>query len=500
MKNKFVLLFLLVSIISFAQNQKAYTGNYNEPYRPAFHFSPQEHWMNDPNGMVYFNGKYHLFFQHYPEDIVWGPMHWGHAESTDLIHWNHLPIALYPDSLGYIFSGSAVIDKENTSGFGKNALVAIFTYHNNKIYMMGYKNTESQGLAYSLDEGRTWTKYKDNPVLNNSGQQDFRDPSVFWNYKNNNWIMALAVHDRIKIFSSPNLKNWKFESDFKPENDIEGLGVWECPNLFKINYGNEEKWVMIVNQGNGAPNGGSGTRYFVGNFDGKVFTNDQPSIWMDYGTDFYAGVTYNNIPNNKRILLAWMSNWQYANKTPTKVWRNAMTLPRELELKKENGQYFLQQKFVGSFDSLTSKIFEEKTVKTPFHKNDINLSQTEIKFRLNDNTQNIVIEFSNKINEVFKIQLKDNQLLMDRTKSGKVDFSEKFADKIQIMPLEDKIRNFNIVLDHSSVEVLLNNGKYSMTNQFFPNEDYSILNIDTKNSEPVSDLKMKSVSSIWKKK
>ncbi len=498
MKNKFILLFLLVSIISFSQNQKAYTGNYDEPYRPAFHFSPQEHWMNDPNGMVYFNGKYHLFFQHYPDDIVWGPMHWGHAESSDLIHWQHLPIALYPDSLGYIFSGSAVIDKENTTGFGKNAMVAIFTYHNNKIWELGYKNTESQGIAYSLDEGKTWTKYKGNPVLNNSGQQDFRDPSVFWNDKTNNWIMALAVHDRIKIFSSPNLKSWKFESDFKPENDIEELGVWECPNLFEINYRNQDKWIMIVNQGSGAPNGGSGTRYFVGNFDGNVFTNDQPSIWMDYGTDFYAGVTYNNVPNNKRILLAWMSNWQYATKTPTKVWRNAMTLPRELELKKENGKYFLQQKFVESFDSLTSNILEEKIAKTPFYKSDINLSQTEIKFNLNDITKDIVIEFSNKLDEVFKIELKNNQLLMDRTKSGKIDFSEDFADKIQTMPLEDKIRNFQIVLDRSSVEVLLNDGKYSMTNQFFPNEDYSILKITTNNSEQLSDLRIKSISSIWK--
>ena len=195
---KYLTLFLLTFLFQFAYSQNT-PSNYNEPYRLQFHFTPPAKWMNDPNGLVYLNGKYHLFYQYYPDGIVWGPMHWGHAVSYDLFHWEHLPIALYPDKLGWIFSGSAVIDKMDTSGFGKNAMVAIFTYHNDKIWKSGNKNTESQGIAYSTDEGKTWTKYKGNPVLNNSGEQDFRDPKVFWNETIQKWNMVLAVGDKIKI-------------------------------------------------------------------------------------------------------------------------------------------------------------------------------------------------------------------------------------------------------------------------------------------------------------
>ena len=200
MKFKIIILYLLILFkLLVAQEVQQY---YQEPYRPQFHFTPETNCMNDPNGLVFYNGKYHLFYQHYPNDIVWGPMHWGHASSTDLLHWEHHPIALFPDSLGNIFSGSAVIDKNNSAGFGKNAMVAIFTYHNDSLWIKGFRNTESQGIAYSLDEGITWRKYKNNPVLNNSGEQDFRDPKVFWNVEINLWNMVLAVGDRIKIFSS----------------------------------------------------------------------------------------------------------------------------------------------------------------------------------------------------------------------------------------------------------------------------------------------------------
>ena len=246
MKNKvqtsmrFFRLFLFVSICihlnGFGQSY------YNETYRPQFHFTPAAHWMNDPNGLIYLNGKYHLFYQCYPEATVWGPMHWGHAVSTDLLHWKHLPIALYPDQLGWIFSGSAVIDTENTAGFGKNAMVAIYTYHNDEIWQHGDKKPQSQGIAYSLDEGTTWTKYEQNPVLKHSGEQDFRDPKVFWHKESSKWIMTLATGDRIKLYSSTNLKNWQFESQFKPE-EKEDLGVWECPDLFPLTIDGEEVWV-----------------------------------------------------------------------------------------------------------------------------------------------------------------------------------------------------------------------------------------------------------------
>jgi fructan beta-fructosidase len=499
MKRLFTLFFILNSILAFSQNERSYTGNFTEPYRPAFHFTPQANWMNDPNGLVYYNGKYHLFYQYYPGDIVWGPMHWGHAESIDLIHWKHLPIALYPDSLGMIFSGSAVIDKENTSGFGKNSMIAIFTLHNDALIKQGRKNIESQGIAYSIDEGKTWTKYSGNPVLNNSGEQDFRDPKVFWNPEINKWNMVLAVGDRIKLFSSPDLKSWNFESDFKPENDGKPLGVWECPDLFKMKVkdSNTEKWVMIINHGDKAPNGGSGGRYFVGSFDGKKFVNEQNANWLDYGTDFYAGVTFSNVPEEKRILLVWMSNWQYATKTPTNVWRSAMTLPRELELVQQGNSFYLTQKIVEQFNSISQNEFEAKEVKTPFVKNNLDLSQAEISFTITE-SQNIEIIFSNKKNESYFIKLKDNQLITDRMKSGKIDFSESFAKKVQSMPLrKEKIHSFQLILDKSSVEILLNNGMFSMTNLFFPNENYTNLSIKYGENEIIKNLKINSIKRIW---
>ena len=492
---RFLKLLILMVLLQYSLvlSQSQY---YNEQYRPQFHFTPESKWMNDPNGLVFFNGKYNLFYQYYPDDIVWGPMHWGHSSSTDLFHWEHLPIALYPDSLGYIFSGSAVIDKNNTAGFGSNAMIAIFTYHNDSLWVKGFKNTESQGIAYSLNEGITWRKYKNNPVLNNSGEQDFRDPKVFWNDDIKKWNMVLAVGDRIKIFSSPNLKEWTFESDFKPEEDIDSLGVWECPDLFKMKTDTEEKWVMIINHGDKTPNGGSGTRYFVGNFNGSVFNNEQPSIWLDYGTDFYAGVTYSNIPDNKKIFIAWMSNWMYAQSTPTKVWRSAMTLARELKLDADDKEYFLRQKIVDSFDSIKTNVKMIKEVNLPYFENEIDLSQTEILF--NCDAENLVIELSNKIKESLTIELKNKKLIIDRSRSGKIDFSERFADKVQIMPLNENIYNFQIILDRASIEILLNDGKYSMTNIFFPNEKFRMLNISSSEPGELENVVINKIDRVWK--
>ena len=348
---------------------------------------------------------------------IWGPMHWGHAESTDLIHCKHLPIALYPDQNGWIFSGSAVIDKDNTAGFGKNAMVAIFTYHNDEIWEVGKKNTESQGIAYSLDEGKTWTKYEGNPVLNNSGEQDFHDPKVFWNRLIKQLTMTLAVHDHLQIYSSPNLKDWKLESAFKPEKDID-VGVWECPVLIelKVENSNESKWVLIQNHDRKAPNGGSGTRYFVGDFDGKTFKHTQNSIWLDSGMDYYAGVTFGNVPDDKKILISWMSNWFYATKVPTEVWRSAMTLPRELSLKKIDRQYILTQKIVDQIKGIEEKGFVKKSAKIPFQTK-FDLSQAHICFDIKSQENDLKIELSNSKNEVFKIEIKRNQLITDRKKN-----------------------------------------------------------------------------------
>jgi fructan beta-fructosidase len=261
-------------------------GYYKEKHRPQYHFSPKNNWMNDPNGMVYHDGEFHLFYQHYPDSPVWGPMHWGHAVSTDLLHWRHLPIALFPDSLGYIFSGSAVVDNENKSGLGTgetSAIIAIFTYHNSKLQKKGINSYQSQGIAYSIDKGRTWIKHSKNPVLENPGINDFRDPKVFWHNFTEKWIMVLAVNDRVHLYSSPNLLDWDFESEFGDKAGTHD-GVWECPDLFQLQVGesDEMSWCMLVSINQGGPNGGSATQYFTGKFDGHKFTPDTTDVrWVD---------------------------------------------------------------------------------------------------------------------------------------------------------------------------------------------------------------------------
>lgn len=495
---KIIPVFLATLLSHFCFSQSSY---YKEPYRLQFHFTPPEKWMNDPNGLVFFNGKYHLFYQYYPEDIIWGPMHWGHAISPDLLHWEHLPIALYPDKLGWIFSGSAVIDKDNTAGFGKDTMIAVFTYHNDEIWKSGNKNTESQGLAYSLDEGKTWTKYADNPVLNNSGEQDFRDPKVFWNTTISKWNMVLAVGDKIKVFSSPNLKQWQFESDFKPQIDEKELGVWECPDLFpmKVASSDETKWVMVVNHGDHAPNGGSGTRYFVGDFDGKIFTPKQKAVWMDYGMDFYAAVTFSNVPDEKKILLGWMSNWKYAIKVPTEKWRSAMTLPREMTLRKEKDTYFITQNPISQYAELLKPVLDIDNVSMPYLKKEIDFSQTEVNVTMGE-VKDVIFSFSNTKGEVFTVTISGNNVITDRSNSGIKEFSEHFAAKPQVMPIgTEKITSVQMILDKSSIEILLNDGKYSMTNLFFPTEDYSILSVITKDNLPLKKIKINQVSGVWDK-
>ena len=346
-----------------------------------------------------------------------------------------------------------------------------------------------------MDEGSTWHNYENKPVLNNSGEQDFRDPKVFWYEKGEKWVMTLAVGDKIKLFSSPNLKEWKFESDFQPENDSRNLGVWECPDLFELSVGEEKKWVMIVNHGDYTPNGGSGTRYFVGDFDGKTFKNDQQAIWLDYGMDFYAGVTFGNVPNEKTILISWMSNWLYAQKTPTKVWRSAMTLARELTLEKNGEMYFLRQEIVKGLSKITTNSITKKKVKLPFVVENDDFSQKELFFHCNGG--DLDLQLSNSLGEQLLIYLKDGFLNIDRSGAGVVGFSEKFSEKPQQMPLKDKIYNFQIILDHASVEILLNDGKYSMTSIFFPTKKFTKIEITGRKSTEIQKLKMNDVKRVW---
>lgn len=471
-----------------------------EKFRPQFHFTPDAHWMNDPNGLVYYKGNYHLFYQYYPDSTVWGPMHWGHAKSKDLLHWVHRPIALYPDSLGYIFSGSAVIDRHNTSGFGKEAMVAMYTYHDPIKEKEGSLLFQTQGIAYSNDEGESWTKYEQNPVIENPGIRDFRDPKMFWNEEKSIWQMVLVAKDHVQFYESPNIKEWKKLSEFRFE-DHPPLGVWECPDLFKLKVEGtqEEKWVLIISHGTGAPNAGSGTRYFVGDYDGITFTtNQKESQWVDYGTDNYAGVTFNNEPNNKRIFIGWMSNWDYATTTPTESWRSAMTLPRELSLMKENERYYLKSPFIEGLNSLAKSISKtEITGNIPYQFSYDHLQSSVISFEA-EIQEKLLITFSNSKKESFKISYNTNDgfVKLDRTKSGLVDFNEKYkTSAIQKMAVGKKKKLvIKLVLDASSIEIFINDGQYVMTNQIFPNERFTDFEILPKENVKISNFKIQFIN------
>lgn len=483
--NVFYLIIILI-IIGCTPGGEKYSGkNTPEKHRPLFHFTPDSMWMNDPNGLVFLDGEYHLFYQYYPDSTVWGPMHWGHAISTDLVHWQHQPIALYPDSLGYIFSGSAVFDKNNTSALGtanNPPLVAIFTYHNITGERSGKNNFQSQGIAYSLDKGRTWKKYEKNPVLPNPGIRDFRDPKVNWNEETGKWIMIMAVQDHVNIYSSPNLKNWTLESEFGQNLGAHG-GVWECPDLFKIKIANsdESKWVMLVSINPGGPNGGSATQYFTGNFDGHIFTTAQTDTrWIDKGADDYAGVTWSNIPDSdgRRIFLGWMSNWNYAQIVPTVKWRSAMTFPRELTLT-ANG--IIKSAPVKEIELLRNRYKKIKEVKVegefdlakeipytfyPLEMNmDLKLTgMDDFEFILsNDNGERLVFGYDGK----------QKQLYIDRTNSSKNKFSAGFFSRHSTaVDLSGKV-NLKMLLDVSSIELFVNEGEAVMTDIFFPNKLYN---------------------------
>lgn len=315
------------------------TSLYGENFRPDFHFTPERNWMNDPNGLLFYKGKYHLFYQHNPEGILWGNMSWGHATSTDLLQWEHHPVAISFDQDFGIFSGSAVVDYTNSTGFGSldnPPMVAIYTAHRHD------GSHQSQHLAYSLDDGLTWVKYEGNPVLD-LGMKDFRDPKVSWDPTTNTWLMTVSKPNdfTIAFFRSDDLKKWEHLSDFGPLGATGGC--WECPDLFSLTSPTgAKKWVLIVSLNPGGVTGGSGTQYFIGDWDGTSFTTSQDkTLWIDYGRDNYAGVTFNNLDNDNRIFIGWMSNWEYGLKIPTPIWRSSMTAPRQLELLEVSGELLL---------------------------------------------------------------------------------------------------------------------------------------------------------------
>ena len=475
-------------------------------YRPNFHFTPKANWMNDPNGMFYLNGKYHLYFQYYPDGNVWGPMHWGHAISENLITWEEQPIALYPDDLGLIFSGSAVVDKDNISGFGKDGvspIVAIYTYHNMEVEKAGEIDFQTQGIAFSLDEGMTWIKYDKNPIISNPGIKDFRDPKVIWDNSNDKWIMSLAAGNKLMFYSSLNLKDWKFESEFGENIGAHG-GIWECPDLFPIKIEGSDKtnWVLLVSINPGAPNGGSATQYFIGDFDGSTFTLDkdfsnqlsnQNALWLDYGRDNYAGVTWSNIAetDGRKLFIGWMSNWDYARDVPTFKWRSSMTVPRELSLKKHNNTYHLKSLPVEELyhfveKSLVKDSLSNNQINFELNNSIIGMTKTNIEFELSDLKHNIYnFLIYNKLGDSLSIGLDNlkNEFFINRKKSGKVNFSEKFVSNISKARTLKTLNQLKvkILLDKTSVEVFYNDGEVVMSELFFPNgpmEKFNIISDD----------------------
>ncbi|GAA4645134.1 glycoside hydrolase family 32 protein [Pontixanthobacter gangjinensis] len=485
----------------------------DEDFRPNFHFTPKKNWMNDPNGMFYLNGTYHLYFQYYPEDNVWGPMHWGHATSKDMITWEEQDIALYPDDNGYIFSGSAVVDRNNTSGFGKDGkvpVVAIYTYHD----PVGAENKEndhqSQAIAYSLDEGKTWTKYEGNPVLPNPGMTDFRDPKVTWDDIHKQWLMALATTKKTLFYTSQNLKEWKKLSEFGEGTGAHD-GVWECPDFFpmQVEGGEETKWVLIQSLNPGGYNGGSGTQYFVGDFDGKKFTpetymeklGEKHEYWIDFGRDNYAGVTWANIPQDdgRKLFIGWMSNWLYAQEVPTQTWRSAMTVARELKLVKEGDRYLVTSEPVEELKKYRDEdhYMEEINVSgnsIALDSEDLDLARAEIRFTIDD-LQEMTYNFrlSNVVGEEFIVSYDhaQKQFSVNRSLSGQTDFSQDFAAENSTAPRISDSDSLTavLILDKTSIEMFFDDGKTVMTEIFFPNQPWNEFSFASLEDFRVSELK-----------
>ncbi|WP_306022751.1 glycoside hydrolase family 32 protein [Paraglaciecola sp.] len=662
-----------------AVSQSLWDANeYQEQYRPQIHFSPLKHWMNDPNGMVYYQGEYHLFYQYHPESTVWGPMHWGHAVSTDLVNWEELPIALFPDEFGTIFSGSAVIDWNNTSGLGtadNPPMVAIFTYHDAEADKMGAIDFQTQGLAFSLDKGRTWKKYANNPVMLNPGKRDFRDPKVSWNSKANKWIMVLAEGQEIGFYSSDNLLNWKLESHFG-QGWGNHSGVWECPDLIslQVDENGNRKDVLIVSIGAGGPNGGSATQYFIGEFDGHEYVLDptfqdelqqtpavfpegevfddfehglekwdangeafassptrgsytnqapingyvgeylinsfnngdkaigsllskpfviskgfinfyigggqhpnkvgmqliiddvvvrsatgqnseqfryvgwdvnefvgqtarikiidsesgswghtyidqivfsdalasnriEPAVWLDFGTDNYAGVTFSDMPDSdgRSILMGWMSNWQYANKVPTRSFRSAMTLPRTLSLKTTSQGLRLTSLPVKEVVAAEQVIKELGPLsgQNTYLLNSPSLSENafRVSFALsNTRQQKINIELFNLAGDkvITTLDTVNASMTLDRTQSGDVSFDEGFAG-VQYAPFHSMGNKdtVDIIVDHSSIEIFINDGESVITALVFPQSILSGIRLSSDENFNVNDAKIAEFSSMW---
>lgn len=424
-----------------------------EAYRPVYHHTPLWGWMNDPNGLFYKDGVWNLYYQYNLYGSTWENMTWGHATSRDLVHWQYEGTPIEPDDLGTIFSGSAIVDSSNTAGFGKDAIVAMYTTA---------AENQTQSLAYSNDGGKAFTKYSGNPTLT-AKEPDFRDPKMIWNEATKEWNLVMATGQKMNFYSSKDLKNWKYESSFGEGYGCH-KGVWECPDLMQMANG---KWVLLCNINPGGPFGGSATQYFIGQWDGHKFTcESKPEVtkWMDYGKDHYATVTFSNAPDGRHVALPWMSNWQYAAVVPTLQYRSGNGIPRDLGIFTDEGEEYLSVK-------------PSPEIMKAFSKKGQSLSDACM-IEVSGLRRNATIELSNNKNErvVMRYDAAEKSFSVDRMKSGKTDFSEVFP-AVTSAPTHGKVSHVLIFIDKSSVEVFDGDGKFALTNLVFPTKPYDKLTV-----------------------
>ncbi len=475
---------------------------YDQPHRPQFHFSPAENWMNDPNGLVHHEGEYHLFYQYNPYGAQWGHMSWGHAVSPDLVHWEELPVALEEEAGVMIFSGSAVVDHDNASGFGTDdrpPMVAIYTGHR--------EGRQDQRIAYSNDRGRTWHRYDDNPVLD-LGRADFRDPKVFRYDEDDRWIMSVALptEHKVQFYASADLKDWTFLSEFGPAGSIDG--IWECPDLFPLSVdgSGERRWVLEVDLGDDGGPRGSSAQYFVGQFDGTTFTAEDPDSvrWVDHGADYYAAVSWNDVPDGRRIWLGWMSNWRYAGDLPTSPWRGSQSLPRTVELERRGGDIHLVQKPVIELATLRGPSISVEGVALADEEaelEDVSGTLLEIVAEIDVGTAEeagLKVRVGDGEETVIGIDRRASTVFVDRRRSGAAEVHPDFPARHEgpVHLANGRIR-LHLFVDRSSVEVFA--GETVITDRIFPSLESDAVYVYAKGgSARVLQLEAWPLESIWK--
>jgi fructan beta-fructosidase len=454
--------------------------------RPKYHFTSQNNWLNDPNGLCFLAGEYHLFFQHNPSGTTPGNIGWGHAVSTNLLEWTELPMALPFDGEIMAFSGSVVIDSSNSSGFGQAAMVAIYTAHHTK------QRLETQHLAYSADRGRTWVQYSGNPVLN-IGKTDFRDPKVFWHTPTNSWVMVLALPNerQVQFYGSENLKDWQHLSDFGPLGQTGG--IWEVPDLFELPFEDKSRWVLKVDVGTQAQFGGSGGQYFVGHFDGRTFIAEN-SFWLDHGRDFYAALSFANI--ERPLWLAWMNNWEYAQQTPTQPWRGCMSLPRELGLKRCDDGIRLTQMPIAELKALRQEAYQLPAQQLENQCLELPLAGVQLELELEAVVWGeLLLRLAKNGDHYTEIgyNAQTEQLYIDRRHSGQTDFHTNFAGRHFVtMPLGTKSLRLRVLLDACTLEVFAGDGEFVLSDLIFPLPEAQNLELEARGRVQIKQL------DVWK--